>query len=91
MYVWVSIIVFLCFSYTQSAKHDDLKERLEESEKLMSDMGKTWGEKLKETERVHQVRVTHVNYYIYYYIEMEGTAIVWLCTYTLCKARIWDT
>ena len=45
----------LFYCCLQSVKQDDLKERLEESEKLMSDMGKTWEEKLKETERVHQV------------------------------------
>jgi len=39
----------------QSLKSDDLRERLEESEKLMKEMGKTWEEKLKETERIHQV------------------------------------
>ena len=33
----------------------DLRERLEESEKLMSTMSKTWEQKLEETERIHQV------------------------------------
>lgn len=43
-------------SEAQSLKSDDLRERLEESEKLMKEMGKTWEEKLKETERIHQER-----------------------------------
>jgi len=43
-------------SQAQSMKSDDLRERLEESEKLMNEMGKTWEEKLKETERIHQER-----------------------------------
>ena len=32
-----------------------LREKLEESEKLMSEISKTWEEKLKETEKMHQV------------------------------------
>ena len=36
-------------------KSDDLRERLEESEKLMNEMEKTWEDKLKETERIHMV------------------------------------
>lgn len=32
-----------------------LEERLEESEKLMKEMTKTWEEKLKETEKIHKV------------------------------------
>jgi len=39
----------------QSMKSDDLRERLEESEKLMNEMEKTWEDKLKETERIHMV------------------------------------
>jgi Kinesin-associated len=39
----------------QSLKPDDLRERLEESEKLMNEMEKTWEDKLKETERIHMV------------------------------------
>ena len=34
---------------------DELRERLRISETLMMEMSKTWEEKLKETERVHQV------------------------------------
>jgi len=37
-------------------KSDDLRERLEESEKLMNEMEKTWEDKLKETERIHMVK-----------------------------------
>ena len=40
----------------QSMKAPDLRERLEESEKLMRDMSKTWEQKLTDTERIHQVR-----------------------------------
>jgi len=40
---------------SQSLKSDDLRERLVESEKLMNEMGKTWEDKLIETERIHQV------------------------------------
>ena len=41
----------------QSTKTDVLREKLEESEKLMSEISKTWEEKLKETEKMHQVSV----------------------------------
>ena len=37
---------------------DDLRDKLEESEKIMKEMSKTWEQKLKETEAVHQVRYT---------------------------------
>jgi len=40
-------------------KSDDLRERLEESEKLMNEMEKTWEDKLKETERIHMVMSTY--------------------------------
>lgn len=40
----------------QSMKAPLLKERLEESEKLMKEMTKTWEEKLKETEKIHKAR-----------------------------------
>ena len=36
-------------------KAPDLKEKLEESEKLLREMRKTWEEKLSETEKIHQV------------------------------------
>ena len=36
-------------------KAPDLKEKLEESEKLLKEMRKTWEEKLAETEKIHQV------------------------------------
>jgi len=48
-------------------KSDDLRERLEESEKLMNEMEKTWEDKLKETERIHMVMLTfHRNLYLFY-------------------------
>ncbi|KAL5013425.1 hypothetical protein ScPMuIL_007695, partial [Solemya velum] len=40
----------------QSMKAPDVQERLEESEKLMKEISKTWEEKLAETERIHQER-----------------------------------
>ncbi|CAE1165968.1 KIF13 [Acanthosepion pharaonis] len=43
-------------SEAQSMKAPDLKERLEESEKLIKEMTKTWEEKLAETEKIHQER-----------------------------------
>ena len=43
------------YLYFQSLKAPDLKERLQESEKLMTEMSKTWEEKLQETERIHSV------------------------------------
>jgi len=42
----------------QSTKTDVLREKLEESEKLMSEISKTWEQKLKETEKMHQVSVS---------------------------------
>ena len=45
------------FCCLQSTKTDVLREKLEESEKLMSEISKTWEEKLKETEKMHQVSV----------------------------------
>lgn len=48
------------FSF-QSLKSDDLRERLEESEKLMNEMEKTWEDKLKETERIHMASRINVS------------------------------
>jgi len=45
-------------------KSDDLRERLEESEKLMNEMEKSWEDKLKETERIHMVMSLFVLIYI---------------------------
>lgn len=38
-------------------KAPDLKEKLEESEKLLKEMRKTWEEKLAETEKIQVVGV----------------------------------
>ena len=46
---------FPYFLFPQSMKAPDLKEKLEESEKLLREMRKTWEEKLTETEKIHQV------------------------------------
>jgi kinesin family protein 13 len=40
----------------QSLKAPDLRERLQESEKIMKEMSKTWEEKLRETEQIHYER-----------------------------------
>jgi len=53
--VEICIVVVVSGVNLQSMKSDDLRERLEESEKLMNEMEKTWEDKLKETERIHMV------------------------------------
>lgn len=42
----------------------DLQDRLEESEKLMKEITKTWEEKLLETEQIHQAGVACVGQWI---------------------------
>lgn len=44
--------------YRQSLKAPELKDRLEESEKLIQEMTVTWEEKLRKTEEIAQVRRT---------------------------------
>ena len=39
-----------------------LKEKLKISEDLMAEMSKSWEQKLLETQRIHQVPCTHVQY-----------------------------
>lgn len=51
--------VWCNFCSSQSMKAPELKERLEESEKLIQEMMVTWEEKLRKTEDVAQV--THTN------------------------------
>ena len=41
----------------QSMKAPDLQEKLQESEKLIKEMSKTWEEKLEQTERIHKVLI----------------------------------
>lgn len=53
---WVYIFLF----FPQSLKAPDLKDRLEESEKLIQEMTITWEEKLRKTEEVAQVKHTRV-------------------------------
>jgi len=48
----------------QSLKAPELKDRLEESEKLIHDMTITWEEKLRKTEEVAQVGHTVVNIWL---------------------------
>lgn len=56
LYLFLLILMYHDFSpHLQSMKAPDLKERLEESEKLIKEMTKTWEEKLAETEKIHQV------------------------------------
>jgi kinesin family protein 13 len=45
-------------------KAPDLKEKLEESEKLLKEMRKTWEEKLAETEKIQVVCSLSYNYFI---------------------------
>lgn len=40
-------------------KAPELKERLQESEKLIQEMTVTWEEKLRKTEEIAQVTITH--------------------------------
>ncbi|KAH3710483.1 hypothetical protein DPMN_069967 [Dreissena polymorpha] len=43
--------------FIQSLKAPDLKEKLEESEKLLKEMRKTWEEKMAETEQIQVIKV----------------------------------
>jgi kinesin family protein 13 len=43
-----------------SKEMEDMKERLRISETLMSEMTKTWEEKLRETEKLHHVRTLDI-------------------------------
>lgn len=59
-------MLFWCFSVLcarvfQSLKAPELKERLEESEKLIQEMTVTWEEKLRKTEEIAQVTWSHVH------------------------------
>lgn len=47
-----------CHVPPQSMKAPELKERLEESEKLIQEMTVTWEEKLRKTEEIAQVTAT---------------------------------
>lgn len=53
------LLFFCCFCYSQSMKAPELKDRLEESEKLIQEMTVTWEDKLRKTEAIAQV--THTN------------------------------
>lgn len=46
----------MVFPCPQSLKAPELKDRLEESEKLIQEMTITWEEKLRKTEEIAQVR-----------------------------------
>lgn len=70
------------FSPLQSLKAPELKERLEESEKLIQEMTITWEEKLRKTEEIAQVRHTRsINcvcecaIYILFYILYAGFSV----------------
>lgn len=45
----------LLLLFLQAMKSPELKERLEESEKLIQEMTVTWEEKLRKTEEIAQV------------------------------------
>ena len=56
MHCYVSFSLTAQLLCLQSMKSPgDLHERLQESEKLMKDMSKTWEQKLEETEQLHKV------------------------------------
>lgn len=46
-------------------KAPELKDRLEESEKLIQEMTVTWEEKLRKTEEIAQVTHTHKQYHVF--------------------------
>lgn len=48
----------MCVCSVQSLKAPELKDRLEESEKLIHEMTVTWEDKLRKTEEVAQVTTT---------------------------------
>lgn len=50
-----SFSCFIYFLFLQAMKSPELKERLEESEKLIQEMTVTWEEKLRKTEEIAQV------------------------------------
>jgi hypothetical protein len=53
----------------QSMKAPDLKDKLEESEKLLKEMRKTWEEKLAETEKIQTVSTYLLTvHYTFYHI-----------------------
>lgn len=47
--------LFYFLLFLQAMKSPELKERLEESEKLIQEMTVTWEEKLRKTEEIAQV------------------------------------
>lgn len=48
-----------------SKEMTELRERLRISESLMTEMTKSWEEKLRETERLHQVRTEYIDGLMY--------------------------
>ena len=44
---------------SNSKEMNELQERLRISESLMAEMTRSWEDKLRETERIHQVRLCH--------------------------------
>lgn len=48
-----------------SKEMTELRERLRISESLMTEMTKSWEEKLRETERLHQVRNEYIDGLMY--------------------------
>lgn len=54
---FAALFAYLCLNL-QSMKAPELKDRLEESEKLIQEMTVTWEEKLRKTEEIAQVMHT---------------------------------
>lgn len=59
-------------------KAPELKDRLEESEKLIQEMTITWEEKLRKTEEIAQVKQTSGKKYYFFHV-------VQILDFTLCK------
>lgn len=51
------LIFLLLFTVMQNMQAPVLQDRLQESEKLIKEMTKTWEEKLAEKDKINQVRV----------------------------------
>ena len=62
----------------QSLKAPDLKDRLEESEKLIQEMTVTWEEKLRKTEEIAQVTHAHTRTAAHTHIINNAVFIVYL-------------
>lgn len=58
-------------------KAPELKERLEESEKLIQEMTVTWEEKLRKTEAIAQVTHTHTQIHsVHQFVEINSKNVL---------------